>query len=198
MNATPIGPPVPRPGRLVFGRLVGDGEAGAVVGGAVDLVDEGQGEVGAGDLRLARGIGQQDVAAGAVLAGRLARVVGAERGGGGDEEPVRPVLSARSVSRASAALPASPLNCAGNSGVSSSRGPPSATSSDAAPPTTPSLVPCFAAAAVSAGSASASRTSPSPLPPGPKRIATTITSTSAAADSTSAGSCTSPWRNSSP
>ena len=81
--------------------------------------------------------------------------------------------------------------------MSISRGPPSATSSDDAPPTTPRRAPCAAAALVSTGNASISLT-PSPLPSGAKRIETTTTSASAAIWSTSAASCTEPWRNSRP
>jgi hypothetical protein len=55
----------------------------------VELVDESGGEVGARDGRRAVVGGEQDVAAGAVGAGPLARRVGAEDGGRAEVEPVQ-------------------------------------------------------------------------------------------------------------
>jgi hypothetical protein len=40
----------------------------------LDLIDEGLGVVGTGDVRVAVAVGEQDIAAGAVTAGGLARV----------------------------------------------------------------------------------------------------------------------------
>src|SRR6478609_8083367 len=70
---------------------VADGETLAVVRGRLDLVDERDGEVFAGDERHALVVADDDVAALAVAAGALPRIEGAERLRGVHEEPVERV-----------------------------------------------------------------------------------------------------------
>lgn len=66
-----------------------------MVGGLLDLVGDGEGDVVAGDLRDAVLVAQEDVTTDAVVAAGGAGGVLAEVLGGADEEPVEAVVGVR-------------------------------------------------------------------------------------------------------
>src|SRR4051812_46414216 len=72
---------------------VRDADVLAVVDRALDLVDDRQGEVGAGDVRTARGVEERHVAADAVPARALTRRPGAVGTGRAHEQPVQALRS---------------------------------------------------------------------------------------------------------
>src|SRR3954462_2851220 len=72
---------------------VGDTDVLAVVDRAVDLVDDREGEVGAGDVRTALVVEEGDLPADAVLPGALTGRPGAVRAGGAHEQPVQVLRS---------------------------------------------------------------------------------------------------------
>src|SRR5690606_34903886 len=84
------GGPAPRgPVPMDWSCSVRDSEAGAAMRGRLDLVDQRDREVRAGELGGTVLIGQQHVAAEAVGTGPLPRCIGAEARGGAHEEPVQ-------------------------------------------------------------------------------------------------------------
>ena len=106
--------------------------------GCLDLVDDRDAEVGAGDVGLAVGIGHDDVAADAVGAGALAGVPGAEPAGRVDEEPVACGIRRLKVLEDADRLERLRLVLLGEAeSRSTTRGPPSATRLPPAPPITP-------------------------------------------------------------